>query len=445
MNLSEIRPTLGDIGVQPSSTMGQNFLHDGNLARWIVDQLGEIRDEPVLEVGPGLGALTGGLLEKGARLLAVEKDRKLAGYLASRYAETGIEVLAEDAMDFDLRMLWERGVKRWIGNLPYYVSTPIVMRLSGIDSPLEQGIIMVQHEMAERLCASPRCKAYGVPTVLLASRWHAKVIKRVGPSCFYPVPQVDSAVVSLVRRDPHELGCFDARRLQSLVRLGFSQRRKQLRKTLSGAVREWEEWCGMYNVPTTARAEELSIEHWVSLTRWGLDPETSEAQKPTEEWFDVVDDQDRPVDKKTRADVHVNNLRHRAAHVFIFDRSGQLFLQKRSPWKDRHPGVWDSSAAGHLDAGEGYDEAAAREVKEEMGVRVRVEPVAKIAACEGTGWEFVTLYRGESEGPFRLPAAEVETGMFFPVPAIERWIATRPQDFAPGFLECFRVWRLSEQ
>src|SRR5690606_21692591 len=102
----------------------------------------------------------------------------------------------------------------------------------------------------------------------------------------------------------------------------------------------------------------------------------------------------------------------RAVHVFIFNQAGELFLQKRSAWKDRHPGVWDSSAAGHLDAGEEYDACARREVREELGLEATVVPIARIPASENTGWEFVGLYRGQAEGPFKLPAAEIETGAF---------------------------------
>ena len=118
-----------------------------------------------------------------------------------------------------------------------------------------------------------------------------------------------------------------------------------------------------------------------------------------------------------------------------------LFLQKRSRWKDKHPGQWDSSAAGHVNAGDTYAATAPREIREELGVDAEVEEIASLAACAGTGWEFVRLYRARHEGPFRLPPAEIESGAFFTRGQIERWVAARPQDFAPGFLECWRVFQ----
>jgi 16S rRNA (adenine1518-N6/adenine1519-N6)-dimethyltransferase len=143
----------------------------------------------------------------------------------------------------------------------------------------------------------------------------------------------------------------------------------------------------------------------------------------------------------SRHEVHKNGWRHRAVHIFVFNGAGDLFLQKRSRWKDAHPSRWDSSAAGHLNAGEDYEETALREVHEEMGVVVAaVELLARIEASAMTGWEFVHLFRAEHEGPFRLPPAEIETGGFFPVEVVREWIARRPEDFATGFLESFRRW-----
>jgi len=137
----------------------------------------------------------------------------------------------------------------------------------------------------------------------------------------------------------------------------------------------------------------------------------------------------------------VNNLRHRAVHVFIFNRAGELFLQKRSRWKDRHALLWDSSAAGHVNAGEDYDETAVRELEEELGVTATLGRVVKLACSEKTGWEFIWLYRGEHDGPFQLAKAEIEYGEFFPIEIVDRWVKARPEEFAPGFLECWTEFR----
>jgi 16S rRNA (adenine1518-N6/adenine1519-N6)-dimethyltransferase len=118
-----------------------------------------------------------------------------------------------------------------------------------------------------------------------------------------------------------------------------------------------------------------------------------------------------------------------------------MFLQKRSRWKDRHPLLWDSSAAGHVDAGEDYDEAAVRELKEELGVAAKLARVIKLPCSEETGWEFIWLYRGEHDGPFQLAPGEIEYGDFFPIEIVDRWTKARPQEFAPGFLECWEKFR----
>src|SRR5258706_9314356 len=132
----------------------------------------------------------------------------------------------------------------------------------------------------------------------------------------------------------------------------------------------------------------------------------------SEEIFDVVNERDEVVGRETRREVHRTGLKHRAVHVFVFNSRGEVFLQKRSMSKDTHPGVWDSSASGHLDSGEDYDTCAVREVHEELGFRLNCAPlrVLKIDPCEDTGQEFVRVYKCESEGPFVLHPEEIETG-----------------------------------
>ncbi|PAW72356.1 MAG: NUDIX hydrolase [Pedosphaera sp. Tous-C6FEB] len=155
----------------------------------------------------------------------------------------------------------------------------------------------------------------------------------------------------------------------------------------------------------------------------------------TEEIFDVVDDRDRIISRQTRREVHLRGLKHRAVHVLVFNQRGELFLQKRSFKKDTFPGAWDSSASGHLDAGENYDTCAVRELREEIGLVVPRCPKRqfKIDACEETGREFVWVYRCDANGPFRLNQEELECGAFFKPDHINRWMAERPRDFADAF------------
>jgi len=158
------------------------------------------------------------------------------------------------------------------------------------------------------------------------------------------------------------------------------------------------------------------------------------------EIFDVVDENDQVTGQATRGEVHANGLLHRAVHVFVINRRGELLLQQRSLLKDAHPGVWDSSVSGHLDAGEDYAVAAVRELEEEMGITDAV-PVefARIAACPATGWEHVRLYRARYDGPVRFPCAEIEAAQWFSPAEISAWVKARPEDFASGFLECWKA------
>lgn len=154
-----------------------------------------------------------------------------------------------------------------------------------------------------------------------------------------------------------------------------------------------------------------------------------------DEIFDVVNDHDEVIGQNTRGEVHRRRLNHRAVHVLVFNRKGEIFLQKRSATKDRHPGTWDSSASGHLDAGETYDACAIREVREEIGLHLTETPprLFKLAACAETGQEFVWVYRGQAEGPFTLHPEEIERGAWFKPEEVTRWITEQPQDFAPTF------------
>src|SRR5690348_4390932 len=136
MKLSEIHGTLKRIGVSPVKTLGQNFLHDQNLARWIVDQAQIVPEDYVVEIGPGLGALTKFILEKGAYVLAIEKDARLANFLRSRFDDKRLEIVNTDALKFDPRVLFAQRCVKLIGNLPYNISSPLLMKFLGYASAI---------------------------------------------------------------------------------------------------------------------------------------------------------------------------------------------------------------------------------------------------------------------------------------------------------------------
>jgi 16S rRNA (adenine1518-N6/adenine1519-N6)-dimethyltransferase len=443
MKLSTITASLVQIGMQPTRSLGQNFLHDQNLAEWIVAQLALKSDEAWVELGPGLGALTEFALARSPRGLVVEKDGRMAGFLRERFPE--LEIVHGDATEFDVRELFARGPVKVLGNLPYYVSSQILFQFTDEPSPVSMLVFTLQKELAERLSAEPRTKAYGALTLLIGRRWQVKYLRTLPGSVFHPAPNVDSAVVALTPRPVGELPECDGARFRQLVKAGFAQRRKLLRKNLAEQHLDWPALCAHLGVLETTRAEELSLAQWIALTNFASGaPETPAehgAQDVHGEIFDVVDEQDRVIGQETRHNVHAHGLRHRAVHIFVFNKRGDLFLQKRSRWKDRHPSQWDSSAAGHVNAGDDYVTTAPRELHEELGVAAAVEEIGRITACAGTGWEFVHIFRAQHEGPFRLPPAEIESGAFFTIDQITRWITARPQDFAPGFLECWRVFQ----
>ena len=444
MKLSEIGNILREIRVVPVKTLGQNFLHDQNLARWMVEQAEVGLGDYVVEIGPGLGAITEPALAAGATVLALEKDKRLVDFLRARFAAQAFEVRHGDALDFRVGQLFPRGPVKLLGNLPYYISTQLLLHYLKQPSPIRLAVLMLQKEVAARLSAAPRSKEYGILTLIVQSQCRVEYLRTVPASVFLPQPEVDSAFVRLRPRQPNELGDYDRDIFATLVRRGFSQRRKQLGKLLKEYLRDWPDGAAQLGLPITARAEELSLSQWIALTNLVRPPRLDRSGTDPTESFAVVDEQDRVTGAASRAEVHGNNLRHRAVHLFIFNRAGDLLLQKRSRWKDRHPNLWDSSAAGHVGAGEEYDSTAARELEEELGVEANLGRVGKLPASEQTGQEFIWLYAGEHEGPFTIAADEIDAVEFFSRATVNDWIEKRPGDFAPGFLECWRLYRAED-
>ena len=441
VNLSQIRTALTQAGVRPAKKLGQNFLHDQNLARWIVQQAQINSDDFVLEIGPGLGALSGEILRRGARVLGLEKDARLVDFLREKFSNSNCEIRHCDALDFDTRILFaERNVKV-IGNLPYYVASQLLLRFVDYPSPISLGLFMLQDEMARRLSAKPQTADYGALTLRLQLHHQVEYLRKIPRTVFVPQPEVASAIVRFTSRDEGQVGISNYKFFREIVKRGFSQRRKQLRKLLATNVSNWDDTAKKIRAPLTVRAEELSREQWIELANLIALDDGKSAPQAASERFPIVDENDRKIGTATRQEVHENNFRHRAVHILIFNGTGELLLQKRSPWKDRHPLLWDSSAAGHVEDTEQYGETAARELDEELGVAARLRPIGKLPASEKTGQEFITVYCAEHDGPFRYPVEEVSAVEFFPVDIVERWVANKPEDFAPGFLEAWRLFK----
>lgn len=158
-----------------------------------------------------------------------------------------------------------------------------------------------------------------------------------------------------------------------------------------------------------------------------------------DEWLEEVDASDVVVSRRRRSEIHRLGLRHRAVHVLLFDPGGRIFLQKRSMRKDSSPGLWDTSAAGHVEPGETYEQCARRELMEELGIAVeRLEFLFKMPASADTGWEFIAVFRGTHAGPLSLQASEIDDGVWMTLDELARW----ERDGGSGLTGTFRhLWR----
>ena len=441
MRLTDLQTFLETRGIRPNRKLGQCFLVDDNVARWIVDQADPSPGDVVVEVGPGAGALTRHLAGRVRRLILIEKDAKLAGHLIELYADRDdVEVIHGDAIDYDVRPLFLEGPVKLIGNLPYSVGNEILRVFLSPPTPVEVAVVMVQREVADRICARPRTKDYGILGLMIQERWLPELVKTVGPQLFFPRPEVDSSIVRLRPRPPGELAPHCPQVFESVVRRGFSQRRKQLRNNLAVESGDWEPMAAALGVEPSVRAEELKLPQWVELSNLIEPHPAGKHAQSGGEIFDLVDGNDQVTGQLSRAEVHARGLLHRAVHVLVFNPAGEVYLQKRSSLKDTHAGKWDSSSSGHLDAGEDYATAAARELEEELLLRPKLPPVrlGKIEAGPGTDMEFVEIYRAESTGKgIRIHGNEIDSGAFFPVDFVKAWVAARPEDFATGFRTVF--------
>ena len=266
MNRSAIQNALAALHTRPIQSLGQNFLHDESVAAWIVDQLELTPTDHLVEVGPGLGALSEFAVPRCGSATLIEKDGRLADYLRKRFAAfSGVEVVHEDAL---LYKLPTRGSVKVLGNLPYYVSSQVLLAFTAETSPASRIVFTLQKEMAERLSAQPSTKEYGAITLLVGLRWQVRYLRTLPGSVFFPAPNVESGVIVLTPRPAGELPACDARLFTRLVKEGFSQRRKMLRKMLASHQLDWPALCAAIEAPETVRGEALSLRQWVELTRF---------------------------------------------------------------------------------------------------------------------------------------------------------------------------------
>ncbi|HWL35059.1 MAG TPA: 16S rRNA (adenine(1518)-N(6)/adenine(1519)-N(6))-dimethyltransferase RsmA [Frankiaceae bacterium] len=247
---AEIRALASRLGIRPTKSLGQNFVHDANTVRRIVRAAGLSADDVVVEVGPGLGSLTVELLPAVSRVIAVEIDPVLASALPETAARAGgvLDVVTADALRVTELPAEPTAL---VANLPYNVAVPVLLTMLERFPTLAHGLVMVQQEVADRLTAPPGSRTYGIPSVKLAWYAAARQAGSVPRSVFWPVPNVDSGLVAFTRREPPE----GAERVATfaVIDAAFAQRRKTLRAALAG-------WAG-----SAAAAEE-------ALRRAGVEP-----------------------------------------------------------------------------------------------------------------------------------------------------------------------------
>lgn len=246
----------------PRKRFGQNFLIDRAVVARIVDAISPLREDHVVEIGPGLGALTEPLLGRLAHLDVVEIDRDLAAAVAARFGTERLRVHVGDALDFDFCALGAR--LRIAGNLPYNISSPLLFRLSAQAGCLRDCHFMLQREVAERMASAPGGRDYGRLSVMLQYQFEVERLFGVAPGSFRPAPRVESAFVRLTPRVPLPWPARDEHVFAQLVAQAFSQRRKTLRNALRERVAE--EDFGAALIDPGLRAETLSVEQFVRLT-----------------------------------------------------------------------------------------------------------------------------------------------------------------------------------
>ena len=225
---TEVRALLQQMDFKPSRVLGQNFLIDGNILRIMIEAAALKPDDHVLEVGPGLGVLTAPLLEQSARVTAIEKDDRLYAYLRGALVAPNLDLRHADALDVDLHGLLAGGVNKVVANLPYSVGSRVLVELVHSAARPECLVVTVQLEVAERLAARPDTNDYGLLSIYAQLDYDVTVVKRISRTCFWPAPQVASAVVKLARRPHREVPLRDELQFRHLVKTCFSHRRKQL-------------------------------------------------------------------------------------------------------------------------------------------------------------------------------------------------------------------------
>jgi 16S rRNA (adenine1518-N6/adenine1519-N6)-dimethyltransferase len=269
LGAAEIRELAAKLDIRPTKKLGQNFVIDPNTINRIVAAANLEPDELVVEIGPGLGSLSLGILNRVPRLIAVEIDPRLAGELSATVArhapEAKLDLVVADALSITEL---PGAPTALVANLPYNISVPVLLHFLERFDSIRHGIVMVQAEVAHRLAARPGTKDYGVPSLKMAWYGHARLAGNISRSVFWPVPGVDSALVYFERTRTSDLEL--RQQVFKLIDAAFLQRRKTLRQALAqlvGSPDAANEMLLSAGVSPQARGEELEIDHYLAMAR----------------------------------------------------------------------------------------------------------------------------------------------------------------------------------
>lgn len=252
------RPSL-----RPRKWLGQHFLRDDNIARKIVAAMRPGANDVILEIGPGEGALTRHLAGIPRRLILVELDSRAAAHLREQFAGDAVEVLAADILTINLAAVAKEARLRVVGNIPYNITTPILFHMLDHRAHVVDAMLMMQKEVAARLVARPRTKAYGILSVLFQLYADVRALFDVAPGAFFPRPRVTSTVVHLTLREHCRVSVSDEDAFRAMVRGVFGKRRKTLRNSLKDVVERVDD---LHDLDLGRRPEELSPEELVALS-----------------------------------------------------------------------------------------------------------------------------------------------------------------------------------
>lgn len=244
---------------------GQNFLTD----KYILNQIGHIINprvnDTIVEIGPGLGALTSVLLEYVPKLIAIELDRDLVKHLAIKFPQEQLTIYSGDALKFDYEKITQatNSKIRIVGNLPYNISTPLLFYLSTFKR-ISSMHFLLQSEVVKRICAKPNTKAYGRLSVMLQYKYYCRELLQVPPTAFNPIPKVDSAIIELIPRDSKEYIYVNEANLAKVVTQAFSKRRKTIANSLANLIPQQS--ISNLDIDVSKRAENLTIDEFIRLS-----------------------------------------------------------------------------------------------------------------------------------------------------------------------------------